>query len=372
VQDDKDDKDDIRELAADLVDLLRICGRPSLRRVSAVARKRGTERHMPHSTVDNALKGERVPQLRVVLWIVQAARDCAAEDGILVDQSLFDRIAWQDRWDRAERASARVKTEQPKGPELMPSWADESVPPADAQMQWLPARHSRYVLIANDGPLGSRIPWLAGAAHAMREAIALAAPWLTIDFSLNQTHAEVTHMLSSAVTAAADVLFVHLLGHGYLDDQNHLHMPTVDTDLADISAMSIDVSGMLRQLQGHTRASAVVLIVDTNFASSSFPMNPKPGDHAYVLAAAGEYGLALDGADSLTAYLTRVLAAGSRNFGWPLLTMEHVAIECSMMRLKTHWSGNHTDYPITIRRVGEAHRISMAINAAAGAPGWIS
>ena len=53
---------------------------------------------LPDSTVSDALKGDRLPPIRVVLNFVAACQEAARADGIDISDGLFDPIRWQSKW----------------------------------------------------------------------------------------------------------------------------------------------------------------------------------------------------------------------------------------------------------------------------------
>jgi hypothetical protein len=91
----------IRRFVEELADLRRAAGSPSLRDTA-----RSSPNHkLAHSTAGDALKGDRLPSLQVVLMVVRACQEYARRHHIAVNDEDFDRTEWQHRWGEAKKLS---------------------------------------------------------------------------------------------------------------------------------------------------------------------------------------------------------------------------------------------------------------------------
>jgi hypothetical protein len=91
----------IRRFVEELADLRRAAGSPSLRDMA-----RSSPNHkLAHSTAGDALKGDRLPSLQVVLMVVRACQEYARRHHIAVNDEDFDRTEWQHRWGEAKKLS---------------------------------------------------------------------------------------------------------------------------------------------------------------------------------------------------------------------------------------------------------------------------
>jgi hypothetical protein len=88
----------IRRFVEELADLRRAAGSPSLRDMA-----RSSPNHkLAHSTAGDALKGDRLPSLQVV---VRACQEYARRHHIAVNDEDFDRTEWQHQWGEAKKLS---------------------------------------------------------------------------------------------------------------------------------------------------------------------------------------------------------------------------------------------------------------------------
>ncbi|HMI35968.1 MAG TPA: hypothetical protein VK499_17860 [Propionibacteriaceae bacterium] len=88
----------IRRFVEELADLRRAAGSPSLRDMA-----RSSPNHkLAHSTAGDALRGDRLPSLQVV---VRACQEYARRHHIAVNDEDFDRTEWQHQWGEAKKLS---------------------------------------------------------------------------------------------------------------------------------------------------------------------------------------------------------------------------------------------------------------------------
>ena len=353
----------VAQFIAELAELRRLSGQPSLRRMEVLSRKAKRPR-LPHSTAGDALTGRRLPPIAVVLGIVHACLDSAREDGVEVDLSLFNPIKWQDRWLKVSRLCDE-QDEQPAHQPLL----DHITPPAPAGMMWLPdRRRSGYLIIGN--VLSQEAPPLPGVArniHDLTASLETAAPWMKATTILDPTMEKATLALQAAARQAEDVLIIHLLGHGYLDDRVNLRLLTSDSRFNDLSRTALDLTGMIANLRVNSNAQALVLIVDTCFAGSVIPKSGRNSkQHLFVLAATDAHGLAIDGPNSLTGVMASILGQGVPDCLFPMLSVEHLARECARTLEQ-----RQRDYPrlphqvVTTFSQGDARKVTFGLNAVA-------
>jgi hypothetical protein len=353
----------VAEFAAELAELRRLSGRPSLRRMEVLS-KRAKRPRLPHSTAGDALAGRRLPPIWVVLGIVHACLDSAREDSVEVDIGLFNPIKWQDRW----LAVSRLCDEQDEQPAHQPL-LDHVPPPAPTGMMWLPDRtHSSYLIIGNvSSPAAPPLPGVAHNIHHMTASLKTAAPWMPVTTILDPTREQATFALQAAAQQAEDVLIVHLLGHGYLDDRMGLRLLTRDSRFDDLSRTALDLNDVIDNLGKDSNAEAFVLIVDTCFAGGVIPRsNRNAKQHAFVLAATDAHGLAVDGPSSLTDVMASILGRGVSDCPFPMLSVEHLARECA----RTFEQRQRDDHRLVRQAVttfnqGNANKITFGLNAAA-------
>lgn len=351
----------IARFAAELAELRRLSGQPSLRRMEVLSRKAKRPR-LPRSTAGDALTGRRLPPIPVVLGIVHACLDSAHEDGVEVDPSLFNPIKWQDRWLEV----SRICDEQDEQPAHQPL-LDHITPPTPTGMMWLPDRgRSGYLIIGNASSPGA--PHLPGVAHNIDHTTASlekAAPWMKVTAVLDPTTEKTALALQSAAQQAEDVLIVHLLGHGYLDDHMSLRMLTSDSRLDDLSRTTLDLNGMIGNLAGNSNAQALVVIVDTCFAGSVIPQSGRNSkQHLFVLAATDAHGLAIDGPNSLTGVMASVLGRGVQDCPFPMLSVEHLARECARTFEQHQRDDRRLPHQVvTTFSQGDARKVTFGLNA---------
>lgn len=351
----------IADFAADLAELRRLSGQPSLRRMEALSRKAKRIR-LPHSTAGDALTGKRLPPAWVVTGIVLACLDSAREDGIQVDLTRFDTVRWQTRWLEVSRL-CDAPNEQPAHQPLL----DRTPPPMPTGMMWLPdRRHSGYVIIGNaSSPAAPFLPGVAQNVHAMTASLKAAAPWMQVTTALNSTTEQATSAMRSAAQRAEDVLIVHLLGHGYLDDRMRMRLLTSDSRVDDLMRTTLDLGDAIHDLRGNSNAQAIVLIVDACFAGSIIPKGGRSTkEHLFILAATDEHGLAIDGPSSLTGVMASVLDRGAPDCPFPMLSLEHLARECA--RTLEQRQREEPRLPRQVVKTfnsGNARKITFSLNA---------
>jgi hypothetical protein len=83
----------IRQFAAELADLRVAVGSPSFRTIAKLSNHK-----LPHSTAADALKGDRLPSLQVVLMFLNACQEFSRCNRLEIDDEDFDRNRWHDRW----------------------------------------------------------------------------------------------------------------------------------------------------------------------------------------------------------------------------------------------------------------------------------
>jgi hypothetical protein len=352
----------VAQFAAELAELRRLSGQPSLRRMEVLSRRAKRPR-LPHSTAGDALTGRRLPPISVVLGIVLACLDSAREDGVEVDLNLFNTIKWQDRWLEV----SRLCDEQDEEPAHQPL-LDHVAPPAPPGMMWLPdRRRSGYLIIGN---VSSReappLPWVARNVDHMTASLETAAPWMKVTTVIDPTLEKATLALRSAAQQAEDVLIVHLLGHGYLDDRVNLRLLTSDSRIDDLSGTTLDLTSMIGNLAGNSNAQALVLIIDTCFAGSVLPKSGRNSkQHLFVLAATDAHGLAIDGPDSLTGVMASVLGRGAQDCPFPMLSVDHLARECARTLEQRQRDNHHLPHQVvTTFSQGDASKITFGLNTA--------
>lgn len=353
----------VAQFVTELAELRRLSGQPSLRRVEVLSKKAKRPR-LPHSTAGDALTGSRLPPISVVLGIVLACLDSAREDGVEVDLDLFNTIKWQDRWLEV----SRLCDEQDEEPAHQPL-LDHIQPLIPPGMMWLPdRRRSGYLIIGNAS--SREAPSLPGVAHNidhMTASLGIAAPWLKITTLIDQTMEKATLALRSAARQAEDVLIVHLLGHGYLDDRVNLRLLTSDSRVDDLSRTSLDLTSMVTDLGDNSNAQALVLIVDTCFAGSIMPkIGRNSKQHIFVLAATDAHGLAIDGPHSLTDVMASILGHGVPDCPFPMLSVDHLARECARTLEQRQRDDHRLPHQVvTTFSQGDASKITFGLNAAA-------
>jgi len=88
----------VKRFVKELASLQVAAGSPSLNRIEGLSKGR-----VPVSTASDALKGDRIPELRFVLNFVAACRQAARADGLDIPDGPFDPIKWQNRWVEVKR-----------------------------------------------------------------------------------------------------------------------------------------------------------------------------------------------------------------------------------------------------------------------------
>jgi hypothetical protein len=352
----------VAQFVAELAELRRLAGQPSLRRMEVLSRRAKRPR-LPHSTAGDALTGRRLPPIAVVLSIVLACLDSAREDGVEVDLSLFNTLKWQDRWLEV----SRLCDEQDEEPAHQPL-LDRVTQPTRPGMMWLPdRRRSGYLIIGN---VSSReAPTLPGVAHNidhMTASLETTAPWMKVTTVIDPTMEKATVALRSAARQAEDVLIVHLLGHGYLDDRVNLRLLTSDSRLDDLSRTTLDLTSMVTRLGDNSNAQALVFIIDTCFVGSAFPkIGRNSRQHLFALAATDAHGLAIDGPDSVTGVMASVLGRGAQDCPFPMLSVDHLAQECARTLEQRQRDNRHLPHQVvTTFSQGDANKITFGLNTA--------
>ncbi|MFC3961669.1 hypothetical protein [Nocardia jiangsuensis] len=398
----------IEQFAAELSEFRRDCGAPSFRRLSVLAKEAGHSRLAP-STACDATRGKRLPAIEVVIHFVTACRRAAEEVGISLDDDPRLRPTWwQARWTATCRARHRAKirpvasgSAMPSGPatapnpsEGGPSASDPVAPRGPAskspmqpqtlrswtpELMWLPnVERSRYLIIADAGGMqvpalasgtrvaaGPEVPGLPGVVHdvdELCESLSRCAPWLTVEILANPLLAQAAAVLEAAAREVDDVLIVHVLGHGYLDDEMALYLVVQDTDMQRFPRSALPLTQTISRLRNLSRAKAIVVVIDTCFAGAAIPQSlaADSGD-LFILAASSADGLAYDRPFSLTGWFAAVLRAGIHEFPYPMLPLGLVADETA--RAVARQPSHPREQKVTVFNQGDADKLALGINS---------
>lgn len=169
---------------------------------------------------------------------------------------------------------------------------------------------------------------------------------------LDPTNQEAHDEIRRAMAAPWELLVVHVVGHGYLNESARLSLIMKDSQEDNLLQTSVDLQGLLSQAERRSQERAVILIVDTSFAGAAIPSTPPTLSNWFVLAATEAHGLAYewageDGEGSFTGVLAHLLNNGIAASPYPLVTMMDLARESSEAillrdssgRQKVTWSG---------------------------------
>ncbi|CRK57039.1 hypothetical protein [Alloactinosynnema sp. L-07] len=287
---------------------------------------------------------------------MHACRDAAREDGVRVDPELFDTIKWQDRWFKVGQLCA-----EHQGPAHQPllDRMPVATPPG---MMWLPDRkRSAYVMLGNaSSPAAHPLPGVIDNIEQLTASLKSAAPWMQVTTVLDATMQEATSALRSAARQTQDVLIVHVLGHGYLDDQMALRLLTSDSRPDDLATTTLNLTTVIDDVEASSNAAALVLIVDTCFAGQTIPKSSgRLKKHLFVLAATDAHSVAWDGPNSLTGVMASVLGEGVPDCPFPMLSVDLLAQECA----RVHEQRQIPSQVITTFSHGDAHKITFGLNA---------
>jgi hypothetical protein len=96
----------IRQFAEQLADLRLAVGSPSFRPIAKLSNHK-----LPHSTAADALKGDRLPSLQVVLMFLAACQEHSRRNRLEINDEDFDRNKWHDRWIEIKKASQGLRQE---------------------------------------------------------------------------------------------------------------------------------------------------------------------------------------------------------------------------------------------------------------------
>src|ERR1700716_120007 len=146
----------------------------------------------------------------------------------------------------------------------------------------------------------------------MSAALDKATPWIRTEILLDPSLAAATQKLRTAAQAAKDVLFVHLLGHAYLDGNSmEVHLLMNDSTVEHFPRGTLNISTLLGEIRETSSVDAIVLIVDTCFSGGVIPTSRRSvEDNTFILTASTAGQVAIDGPRSLTGILASTLLKG--------------------------------------------------------------
>lgn len=325
----------ILAFAENLQQLREDVGRPSFRDLESCAAKVG--RPLPRTTASDLVRGRRLPpKPNVVLAFVMACRHYAEKNGIPVPNRAREVRSWQDAWARAWAELKELeRLEEPTA--RIPS----SPTPPDGghslrrNYWWIPERRRcSYLLIGSSTPSASFdvLPGVRRDCERMAAAIVSAAPWMSLTVMHDPTNQEAHRAIRDALAAPLELLVVHVVGHGYLNEYARLSLIMGDSQEDNLAQTSLDLEGLLTQAGQHSRERAVILIVDTAFAGAALSSAPLTLKHWFVLASTEANGLAYDmagsgGEGTFTGVLARLLTNGITASPYPLVTATDLAHE---------------------------------------------
>lgn len=110
----------VKEFAAELARFKRDCGDPSLRRLETLSKE---TKRLPRSTIGDALGGERLPPIAVVLQIVQLCLRAAHEDRLKIQGNRLDGSWWHQRWSETQLLNRLSAFSGPPAHRLAPQQA---------------------------------------------------------------------------------------------------------------------------------------------------------------------------------------------------------------------------------------------------------
>ncbi|MER6639124.1 hypothetical protein [Streptomyces microflavus] len=170
---------------------------------------------------------------------------------------------------------------------------------------------------------------------------------------LEPTSQEAHDEIRRALAAPLELLVVHVVGHGYLNESARLSLIMKDSQEDNLLRTSVDIEGLLAQAGQRSQERAVILIVDTSFAGAAIPSTPPTLNNWFVLAATDAHGHAYEWAgedgewSSFTGVLAHLLNNGITDSPYPLVTVTDLAQEASEAilrhdstgRQRVTWSG---------------------------------
>lgn len=325
----------IEAFAEDLRQLRQDVGQPSFRDLESCADKVG--RPLPRTTASDLVRGRRLPpKSNVVIAFVMACRHYAEKNGIPVPDRAREVHSWQDAWAKAWAGLKELERLGEPTPHTLsvPTLHGGGHSPRRNQW-WIPERRRcSYLLIGSSTP-GAPFHMLPGVrrdCERMAVAVVSAAPWMSLTVMLDPTNQEAHRAIREALAAPLELLVVHVVGHGYLNESARLSLIMEDSQEDNLLQTSLDLEGLLTQAGQHSQERAVILIVDTAFAGAVLPSAPLMLKHWFVLAATEANGLAYDtsgmgGEGTFTAVLARLLANGITASPYPLVTVMDLAQE---------------------------------------------
>ncbi|GAA3796516.1 hypothetical protein [Streptomyces chiangmaiensis] len=320
-------EDLIDALVADLRQLRHDVGQPSFRELEIHARKVGN--HLPASTASDAVRGRRLPKLTVVIAFVLACRHYAEEFKIPVPAKAREMYSWQEAHEKATLTlTAPLREDQV---DALPR-ADHQPPrPHHGKHFWMPERQRCLYLLIGSGEVPGLGPILAPRdCKFMAAALQNTAPWMSVSMLINPTNQEAHKAVCHTLTERSELVVVHVVGHGFLNESARLSLPLRDSQEDNLLQTTLDLEGLLAQASHHSRERAVILIVDTGYAGSAIPQVPPGLEHWYVLAATGPRGHAYEwggpaGRGSFTGVLAQLLQDGIPNCPYPMVTVIDLA-----------------------------------------------
>ncbi|MFB8406032.1 hypothetical protein [Streptomyces sp. NPDC055912] len=320
-------EDLVEAFVADLRRLRHDVGQPSFRELESHARKAGT--HLPASTASDAVRGRRLPKLPVVIAFVLACRKYAEEAKIPMPDKAREMYAWQRNWATASAASGVKEDNDTQDSELSPRPSLRPASPVlPGRRLHMPNRHGcSYLLIADNG--GESLSGVHSDVENMIRGLEAAAPWMAVTTCLNPTYEKAQEAVRRAVETPSDLLVLHVLGHGYLNESARLSLPLTDTVEDDLSHTALDLEGLLTQAARVSSDRTVILIVDTGFAGAAIPRTPPGLDHWFVLAATDANSGDASDYPSLSCVLAELLQRGVRECPYPMVTIVDLAQRAS-------------------------------------------
>ncbi|MFI5642003.1 caspase family protein [Streptomyces goshikiensis] len=334
-------EDPVDAYAAGLRQLRHDVGQPSFRELESQAKK--LKLHLPRTTASDAVRGRRLPPLKVVAAFVHACGRYAEEAGLPVPARGKEWFYWQEAHNSASSAIRETERhgkagQSADGPVPIPTGHRLPLVPTTSRASnpasfWMPGRHRcSYLLVGNSEVEG--LPPLMGVPRdckRMSEALQVAAPWMSVTTMINPTSQEAHEAVRGTLTAQAELVVLHFVGHGALNESARLSLLLRDSREDNLLQTSLNLEGLLPQASQWLRDCAVVLVVDTVYAGAVIPDKATNlGDWA-VLAAAGatEAAFSWPSPDegSFTGVLTQLLLNGIASCRYPVMTLTDLARE---------------------------------------------
>jgi hypothetical protein len=153
---------------------------------------------------------------------------------------------------------------------------------------------------------------------------------MSLTVMLDPTNQEAHQEVDRLLAAPLELLVVHVVGHGFLNESAHLSLIMKDSQEAYLLQTSLDLHALLDQAGQLSRERAVILVVDTSFAGAAIPSTLTRMEHWFVLAATEAQGHAYEwneGSGSFTGVLARLLSDGITSCPYPLMTVRDLARE---------------------------------------------